>query len=96
MISSMVIHGRGSVRGNRRRLPAYERGCGQNYRPTANFQPGNAEKLLDLCDSTGLSVAGFLDLLIERLDVDETTGHPVGWAEQPHHQEEIEGMPRAS
>lgn len=91
MIVAMAIQG--SLRGERRRLPNYQRGCGRDYRPGTNFRPANAEKLLDLCDSTGLSVSGFLDLLIERLPVDDTTGCPVGWPDQPHQQEE---MPNAS
>lgn len=87
MIASMAIQG--SLRGERRRLPNYERGCGRDYRPGTYFRAANAEKLLDMCDATGLSVSGFLDSLIEWLPVDDTTGRPVGWPEQPYEQEEM-------
>ena len=71
----------GATRGERRRLPTYVRGCGKAYRPGTNFQAHNAEKLLELCDTVGMSVAGFLDALIEWLPLDEE-GRPVGWPDK--------------
>lgn len=70
---------RGAVRGKRQRNRAaqYDPASGKPYRPTGNFQPDNAVKLLTMSEAMGLSVAGLLELLIEKLPVDES-GRPAG------------------
>ena len=69
----------GATRGERRRLPRYQPGSGEPWRLNTNFRPETADKLLALCNATGLSGAGFLDKLVERIEIDPQTGAPVGW-----------------
>lgn len=70
---------RGAIRGKRqrKRTAQYDPASGKPYRPTGNFQPDIAVKLLTMSEAMDLSVAGLLELLIEKLPVDET-GRPAG------------------
>jgi hypothetical protein len=69
----------GPPRGTRFRAPHYDPTTGEAYRPGSNFEPRNAVKLLHICERLDTSVAGFLNTLVELLEVDPHTGQPVGW-----------------
>lgn len=69
----------GPPRGTRWRATHYDPTTGEAYRPGSNFEPHNAVKLLAICKQLDTSVAGFLNTLVELLEVDPRTGQPVGW-----------------
>ncbi|MFP8908209.1 hypothetical protein [Streptomyces atacamensis] len=71
----------GPQRGTRFRAPSYDPSCGEPYRPGSNFEPQNAVKLLAICERLDISVAGFLNTVVELIEVDPETGKPAGW---PH------------
>lgn len=74
----------GPPRGTRYRPPTYDPTTGEAYRPGSNFEPRNAVKLLDICERLDISVAGFLNRVVELMEVDPVTGKPVGWPEAIH------------
>lgn len=69
----------GPPRGTRFRAPSYDPDSGEAYRPGSNFEPRNAVKLLAVCERLDISVAGFLNTMVELMEVDPQTGTPVGW-----------------
>ncbi|WP_329151192.1 hypothetical protein OG275_38205 (plasmid) [Streptomyces niveus] len=71
----------GPAKGTRFRPPTYDPATGETYRPGSNFEPDAAVKLLDMCERLDISVAGFLQRVVELMEVDPETGKPVGW---PH------------
>lgn len=66
-------------RGTRFRAPSYDPTSGDPYRPGTGFEPANAVKLIDVCTTLNMSVAGFLNTLVAAVEVDPETGVPVGW-----------------
>ncbi len=74
MISTMKeSRHNGLPRGTRTKRGGYDPSSGAVWRPGSNFEPHNAMKLM--------SVAGFLNKLIEVMEVDPATGLPFGWPE---------------
>ncbi|MFD8146102.1 hypothetical protein [Streptomyces sp. NPDC059708] len=71
----------GPPKGTRFRTPKYDPSTGAQYRPGSNFDPEEAVKLLGICEALDMSVAGFLNRVIELMAVDPETGVPVGWPE---------------
>lgn len=74
---------RGVVRGTRYKAPRYDPATGEPWRPGSNFEPDNAKKLMQICARLDISIAGFLNELVKQLEVDATTGVPVGWPHTP-------------
>lgn len=68
-------------RGTRYTAPSYDKSKGDPYRPGCNFTPTVAVKLIDMCAALNISISGFLNDLVEAVEVDPTTGTPKGW---PH------------
>lgn len=71
-------------RGTRFRAPSYDPASGDPYRPGTGFEPQNAVKLIDMCTTLNMSVAGFLNALVAAVEVDAETGAPVGWPAKAH------------
>lgn len=69
----------GAKRGTRFRLPNYDPATEESYRPGSNFEPRQAVKLIAMCEALDISVAGFLNDLVDLVEVDPSTGKPVGW-----------------
>ncbi|WP_438297908.1 hypothetical protein [Streptomyces sp. HUAS TT7] len=69
----------GPAKGTRFRAPAYDPTKGATYRPGSNFEPAEAVKLLTICERLDISVAGFLNRVVELMELDPKTGKPVGW-----------------
>ncbi|MCX5199709.1 hypothetical protein OOK31_38530 [Streptomyces sp. NBC_00249] len=69
----------GPPRGTRFRPATYDPSKGEAYRPGSNFEPKNAVKLLAMCEAADISVAGFLNAVVDLIEVDPSTGRPAGW-----------------
>ncbi|MER7952340.1 hypothetical protein ABTY59_33605 [Streptomyces sp. NPDC096079] len=69
----------GPKKGTRFRPASYNPDSGAQYRPGSNFDPEEAMKLLAICEAVDMSVAGFLNRMIELMDIDPETNVPVGW-----------------
>jgi len=69
---------RGMRRGTKYTVPNYDPASGASYRPGTSFAPETAVKLIKMCEMTNMSVSGFLNALVDNVEVDET-GTPVGW-----------------
>jgi hypothetical protein len=70
---------RGLPRGTRYVAPNYDPSTGEPYRPGCHFSPTAAVKLIDMCAALNISISGFLNNLVEAVDVDPETGAPKGW-----------------
>lgn len=79
----------GPARGTRFRAPSYDPTTGEAYRPGSNFEPNNAVKLLAICEALDISVAGFLNKMVELIQVDPTTKRPIGWPAEVALREEL-------
>ncbi|MDP9850334.1 hypothetical protein [Streptosporangium lutulentum] len=81
MILTMATHGAtGARRGERRRKPSRTKGSAEPWDIRTTLTPFLADKLLDLCDATGLSANALLSGLVDQVPVDPETGRPQGWA----------------